>query len=661
MPEILARAGVLGIALVAVAACQTPVIQKTAPRSTVFEGVEIELRETVDDTVLTHPNDRDGEHRTKYVDVDSKLRLSFTPPPDTAGLEANPEWQALENAISVFETMQVRYLELVARAAELPEVADDGTEAWQQELREFRRFQSSVLFEFVGKEQAPGIATREEVLAAITAGGAEGGNPYAEIARLINDKQEKLRGRIRDFANAGGKYEVTVRATIDPQVGKRQQIQIPGYFTIDDRTGSLESHNVKRAAQFRKLRAEHLAASDLAASVREIQANRDTIEARLQSFLDEAGANLKATGDRLAAALDGWPERLAADVEAGQGDTASRIQLALERLQADIELARELAGQVQDLVRAIEAVDVTALLGLGGGDDIYRRFDTITTTIAVLERRILGLDGETGWEALIDSLVGDIARATAAGLNAEADAAMRELGDTLQRDVAAARDELTASLPLTQDVVGRIIGTFEGNGRFLVAVDEIEPSTGTEIPHRFGGDLPDAIVDLGRSPLTHGDDLTLSLSIWPLDGLDGSRLPEAEPVETFNYTFDAINEGWVWSGDLVFTMPEDDNFGDKFDANAAVSREWRFYNRVRSESQVNWWRPGLGFHAVQLNQDPDTSAEVGIGFNASLWGGLLRFGYGYNLSIDGTPEYWFLGFGVASALNQISDLSNFRN
>jgi hypothetical protein len=166
-------------------------------------------------------------------------------------------------------------------------------------------------------------------------------------------------------------------------------------------------------------------------------------------------------------------------------------------------------------------------------------------------------------------------------------------------------------------------------------------------------------LDLRKNPITHGDELKLAVSFWRKADYEAARQdPEskAAPLETVEYTSTAIETGWRWSGDVIFTRPFEGPLQDHFEANAAVSREYHWYSRAQPGHWFNSLDPGVGLHAAQLNMDPDESVEFGVGLNASLWGGLLRAGVGYNIAVDEDQEYWFFGFGLISALDRLNEL-----
>ena len=81
--------------------------------------------------------------------------------------------------------------------------------------------------------------------------------------------------------------------------------------------------------------------------------------------------------------------------------------------------------------------------------------------------------------------------------------------------------------------------------------------------------------------------------------------------------------------------------------------EWHFYDRKRREGWWNRLDPGFGVHAANLDQNSDQNVELGAGVNVSLWSGLLRVAYGWNLGVRTDRPYIWIGFGLFSALNRL--------
>ena len=131
----------------------------------------------------------------------------------------------------------------------------------------------------------------------------------------------------------------------------------------------------------------------------------------------------------------------------------------------------------------------------------------------------------------------------------------------------------------------------------------------------------------------------------------------AQPLETIRFTNDAIKSGWLWSGDLIFTRQFRGQNHD-FSSTAAVSYERHSRDRDEPRGWANLLDPAFGFHAAALNFDPAVTAEFGAGVNASILGGLVRAGVGYDVSISRDREYWFVGFGLITTLETMKSVGS---
>ena len=125
-------------------------------------------------------------------------------------------------------------------------------------------------------------------------------------------------------------------------------------------------------------------------------------------------------------------------------------------------------------------------------------------------------------------------------------------------------------------------------------------------------------------------------------------------------TFDGetVLTGWHrrYSGDVIFARATSGPGSDAYKPNAAVSLEWHYFDRSKQDGWWNGLDPGFGFHAANLDQNPDQTVELGAGVNMSLWNGLIRIGYGYNLSVTEDRPYFWIGFGLFGMLNRLNDL-----
>jgi hypothetical protein len=169
--------------------------------------------------------------------------------------------------------------------------------------------------------------------------------------------------------------------------------------------------------------------------------------------------------------------------------------------------------------------------------------------------------------------------------------------------------------------------------------------------------LEDAILDLRRSGITVGDSVEVEV------GFINKNSPNALPEKTIQYSGQAVLAGVhrQFSGDMIFARSVRGTGSDEFKPNVGVSAEWHSYDRSSPDGFWNWLDPGIGLHAANLDQSPDQTVELGAGVNMSLWGGLLRVGYGWNLSVNKDREYYYVGFGLFGLLNQLNNVKQIND
>jgi hypothetical protein len=174
-------------------------------------------------------------------------------------------------------------------------------------------------------------------------------------------------------------------------------------------------------------------------------------------------------------------------------------------------------------------------------------------------------------------------------------------------------------------------------------------------------DLPDARIELARSGLTQGDNLTIRVRVKELPTV-AARPEETDKIfheATFKTT--ALLMGWhrIISADLIFARGlSGDSTATQWKPNVAASANWHYTFR----NPDDWWsrvvngvNPGVGVHLASLNQGNE-GVEFGIGVNLSLFSGLLKGGGGFNLSVSEKP-YVYVGIDLLNILNQAKGMA----
>ena len=601
-------------------------------------GLALDLQEIVEGESIAHPSDDLWRDHLQEVDTRSTLRLTFHSARPGGVVAESPEWKRLDAAAALLDARlkecQVLAHDLAERTARR---ADESAELTVR-VAEFRRrekeFVASLAEPPADPAQGAPLLSRAELAVIV----ADPDGPCAGLAKWLAQESADIAARARVTSAEHHDVLVTVRARLQPQIGLEQWLQVPGYW---EKRGDQPADDTSRflSAETEQLRVEFAAAARLELALRELRrsgaalgadlrlavgAARDRLVARLRELADGRGRPLHAMLEHKPAALDGRP---AAERE---------FWTALAKLAEDVDVARD---EWRDLVSAAESRTPREQLGDAAG------------ALDRLEARRAGID------------------AAAAALAAAAPAALASAPDdlkpqiaTLQHDLVSswksalegidgARSAARAALAAAQPLV-------EAGQPLLVAVDRLPSDLEQKIP-RPPGELPPVDLDMKRQPVNPGDRLDLEVAFFDRDEFVNAREEGRSPerLETIRYSNSAMKSGWLWSGDLIFAQQINGPNHD-FSSTAAVSYERHWRDRDDPRGLANLIDPGLGFHCAALNFDPDVAVEFGLGVNASVLGGLIRAGVGYDVSISRDREYWFVGFSLVTTLETMKEVGS---
>ena len=616
-----------------VAGCVSGGTAETGSGRSSLHGVELTLMEIARDGQFLLPPDSQTPGRTKRAALSSKLRLSFDVPPSPDALVELPEWQALEEALVTLNRVIDDIRALNARARTLTGQTEADKEAWREELRRHDQ-EVLALDRYVlgtgGPEGARGIVSPEEALRIRD----RSRDKWGDFGRAINAERLRLETLAREFARESDDYEVRVRALLVPELGDRQLLQVPDYYELEE--DALESRLNSTQAQAAKLRAGFEAAQAVSGGFREaklkgsaaVESWKTEMKAALQGVLDDLEAFLRGAENEVKTLLAG--EFVGADLSG----TKKAVQEALRDVQAEVQAVVEIVTLLRAFFADLKEGRFAGLL------DLHDRSEELQAKVLALQARMTN-----DWPRILGELETSAAAYVAELARSGLETAF---GASARSTLLAPFASLQARLPATTTAILNLYGTYQ-KVRQAVSLSEPLEDHDAAVPRPLD-DLPPAEIDLKQNPVTNGDEIKLEVELWRRGE---SRTAGNVPVETVRYTTELVQAGWIWSGDVIFTKP---TAGGDFIANAAVSREWRSYERDDPYSLWNRLDPRFGFHAAQLNQDPDETFEIGIGVNASLWGGLIRVGSGYNVNATDDEVYWYFGFGLIASLNQLGEL-----
>ena len=163
------------------------------------------------------------------------------------------------------------------------------------------------------------------------------------------------------------------------------------------------------------------------------------------------------------------------------------------------------------------------------------------------------------------------------------------------------------------------------------------------------GALPSGRVALRKLTTSHGDRLELRVIIERTrNGVTTSQ------QTTFNGRLVQVGVYSKIGGSLIYARADSGpGTAQTWKPNAAASLEWHFrtiYADDAGEKFWNWLDPGFGVHIASLDQLEEEATELGIGLNASIWGGFLQGGIGYNLNVPKDHIYYYFGIDLLKIL-----------
>jgi hypothetical protein len=578
------------------------------------------------------------------VDANSVLKLVFEFP-DEGMTSAIPEkWTDLDGLVQRLEELQMEYVALSARAAELPPEPTAQTEQLRDAMRRYDERVTEALNslgEVIGRETVTDIALAS----------AETG-PLVGFARYIEERKDELELRASRLA-ARDSFEVAVRAYQVPRLGEIRQLHVPEYDIIPSRPFQPISRvaPIPTEAEIERLSAELQGAELVKASIEEIKANDTILRDHVRSFLAKLADRARALVDDLDALVGEWTTFSADGVLErldGMGTEESReLRGAIRGFQDDVGtiggVVDGLSGSVSSLRQRPPGVSATGLMQLHTG---------IESLLADVET-VAGRLGE--WRSRLVT----IERLLPIVLNQARETADSVLTRTLQDNVTdlefrtdSLLQSLAADVPKTMAAIEVIEGDFlQGAARASQAASALGVDDTVTIPRPLS-ELEPAVLDLRRTGIAPGDMVEIHVGFLR----SGQGGVADRPEKSVRYSVETVLTGWhrQFSADVVFVTALSGPASDSFKPEAGISTEWHYYRRPPG-GFLNWLDPGFGLHAVNLDQGAE-AVEIGLGVNGSLWGGLVRTGFGYNLMVDAEREYWWIGFGLLGALNRITQL-----
>ncbi len=627
-----------------------PLAAGQQPGPAEFNGVRVEVMERAHDG--DYPLQPDRSSAALKLDANSTLGLRFVLPGAVQPAQPAPEWIALERAITELKNLTGEFEQLSQLAAKLESV---DLAAWQQRNLAFGQTLAAFLDLFDGP-QLQALVSKEEVAKLRRQARLQGKAMYGPLGELLESKRRALIGRADKLGTALSGDTVTVVAYVIPRSGEARQIHVPEYDNIEARPVRAFSRTspVLNQAEAQRLREEYEGARIVSKAVDELVGKREQIgeqirtlgkklEERAKRFVTEARSLMNALNQARVAEL------VRALAQAPSED-ARRFRDALTALQADADAIRATADGIESLVKDVRSADaLELLLAMQRANALAT---DIKTQLGALPDRI------QRWPGHMDTIARTASRMALEPVlqgQSELLASLRTLNTTVTEDLRTAGASLLDVLPQLKtaiDYVSEEKFTAQG-GHAIAAASAFDPAV--QVVAVSLEQAKDTQIDLRRSGIALGEDIEVKVNFKAGQG-------SAARDKTLTYAGEAVLTGWHrrYSGDVIFARARNGPGSDSYKPNAAVSLEWHHFSRSERRKFLNWLDPGVGFHAANLDQNQDQTVELGAGVNLSVWNGLIRIGYGYNLSVKEDRPYYWIGFGLFGMLNRLNDLPAFK-
>jgi hypothetical protein len=545
----------------------------------------------------------------------------------------------------------VEYRELARVASDLPEIGTATTQAWQDQIRAYdRRF--GELTQMLRSPGMSSIVRAAELEDMVFPPDGETRSFFELLAEHLTNKRETLYRSAQNIAKSTDEYNVIVRAYLAPQVGEIHRLHVPGYDNIP----SKEFQPINRLgliptpAEARKLRAEYEGAKLVKASIQEIENNGTEIKNNLAQLFDNVEQSFSKLGVDIRQSLQRWkmisdPATLNRIAEVSDNGAQFTTQLkAFQQDYDDLKLLQENLTAFKHQVAAPDTLDTIVNIVDNQADlkSLQAQIQNVSEKIKQWPDRF-SLTLETGRRALTDIADAQVS---------EVKIKIEQTIDLVKQEAQQTADVLLSQLPETESALFFLSNEFffKKQEELLNVAQQLDSNEPGVIPRPLDS-LEPAKLDLRKTGIVPGDLVEMEVGFVRGDNLE-------TPEKRLNYSGEAVLTDWHrrYSGDLIFAKAVKGVGSENFKTNVAVSLEWHYFDRDKPRGFWNGLDPGVGLHAASLNQNPDESIEFGAGVNFSLFKGLLRFGYGYNLSVKQDRQYYWVGFGLFSLLNQLSDL-----
>ena len=629
---------------------RTSSASEQTPAAVEFNGVRVEVEEQAHDGNYPVPPNR-GAASLK-LDANSTLALRFVMPGDGKPAQPTAEWIALERALSELKYLAGEF-EKLSRLASKLEMVDIAE--WRQMNTQFGKALADFLDLIEGPELKP-IISKEEVANSRRQARLQGKSMYGSLAELLENKRRDLIRKADKLGSDLSGDTVSVVAYVIPRSGQAQQIHVPEYDSIEAKPVRPipRTSPVLNEAETKKLREEYEGARIVSKSIDELVDKRHQIGEQIQALgkkLEDRAKQFVSQARQMAKSFDeAHVAELLQALTQIQTDDARQFRDAVAALKADVDAIRATGDKVESLVKDMRTADALELVLA------MQRANALSTDIKAQLVKVPDLIGK--WPQHLETIArtaGRLAAEPALQGKANLLTSINTIRIEVSGDLRASGKAISDLLPELKNAVDYVSDPqfSKAGGDAISAVGAFDPAV--QVVEVNLDQAKDTKIDLKRSGIAVGDGVEVKVSFKT-----GRNSAVRDKAVTFEG--EAVLTGWHrrYSGDVIFARARSGPGSDAYKPNAAISLEWHYFDRLKQNGFWNGLDPGFGFHAANLDQDPDQTVELGAGVNVSLWNGLIRIGYGYNLSVKEDRPYFWIGFGLFGMLNRLNDLPSFK-
>lgn len=571
------------------------------------------------------------------ADPRSDLVLRFTPPApaddDPARAEAATPLDPLLVVLDRAKEL-LRERDDVLRAAASLTTSDDTELAMMQ--RSSAKFGRSVVL-LVNELGTLGF-TDDELRATKDLRRQDEKSGFPALMRMLQERYQREQDAFARRRRLADEQTVTVQARIEPRGKQPKYLHVDGYDELS--IGEMKP----RYGGFLGVSRDELAA----------------LEQNLRTVENAAGMlrSIDGLGERLRARIDGMREQLR---------TALAALLARARSQPE-SFVVELRAAMTKVTTDPTATDAQkqaaneALVALNQVFAVATAWQALAAKATTLQALVTQPGGR------LSDLIGAAGalRTTAAELFVAGKALVDAVG-TLPAALTTLPSQVVAAGGVVPAELAPLLATLEESMRpvaeltvllqALLAADDARQGAiaagATQVDSAIFQPLqraPDARVRLGDTDIREGDRVHIEAIYRRKDAVDPKdRVTEAWDVEVARYGFYPRI-----GAELIFARADTGTADAKsWKANAAAVAE--LHHRFRDPTGWGeFWNlldPSLGLHLASLDQGTE-NVEFGLGLNASLFGGFVTAGYGWNLAADQDGDYWFVGIDLINVLSQ---------